>query len=244
MNHSLSLFVFDFAAGFDDFGVNAFYDFSADFKCLFDFDFGSSFDCFSNFEGSLVSSEIPDDESVGARSGDSGPLCQRRSIQRTNRAYHVESVTESAWFWYFTRPGMTRDLTHELSVSDRFGHFRHYFCMPLRKVEEVTDLLITRGYVPYPRTRCRQHEFRKRIELLVMSSLYLLGTVASFRACQPMCFIARRSANFIICFSMQSSTCVMSRYSCRGILGIWQRLRSVIMRSVYLVVVGHWMSFT
>ena len=30
MNHSLSLFVFDFAAGFDDFGVNAFYDFGAD----------------------------------------------------------------------------------------------------------------------------------------------------------------------------------------------------------------------
>ncbi len=30
MNHSSSLFVFDFAAGFDDFGVDAFYDFGAD----------------------------------------------------------------------------------------------------------------------------------------------------------------------------------------------------------------------
>ncbi len=56
MNHSSSLFVFDFAAGFNDFGVDAFYDFGADFEHLFDFDFGSSFDCFSNFEGSLVSS--------------------------------------------------------------------------------------------------------------------------------------------------------------------------------------------
>jgi len=189
MNHSSSQFVFDFAAGFNDFGVDAFHDFGADFERLFDFDFGSSFDCFSNFEAYLVSSEIPDDESVGAWSGDSGPPCQRRRIQRTNHAYHVESVTESAWFRYFTRPGMKRDLTHELSVSDRFGHFRH-FRMPLRKVEELTDLLITRGYVPYPRTRCRQHEFRERTELLVMSSLYLLGTGASFRACQPMCSIA------------------------------------------------------
>ena len=149
MNHSSSQFVFDFATGFDDFGVDAFYDFGADFERLFDFNFGSSFDCFSNFEGSLVSSEIPDDESVGAWSGDSGPPCQRRRIRRTNRAYCVESVTKSAWFWYFTRPGMTRDLTHELSVSDRFGHFRHYFRMPLRKVDELTDLLITCGYVTY-----------------------------------------------------------------------------------------------
>ena len=44
--------------------------------------------------------------------------------------------------------------------------------------------------IPYPRTRCRQHEFCKRTKLLVMSSLFLLGTGASFRACQPMCSIA------------------------------------------------------
>ncbi len=43
-----------------------------------------------------MSSEIPDDESVGAWSGDSGPPRQRRRIRRTNRAYRVESVTESA----------------------------------------------------------------------------------------------------------------------------------------------------
>jgi hypothetical protein len=43
---------------------------------------------------------------------------------------------------YFTCPGMTRELTHELSASDRFGHFHHYFRMPLWKVEELADLLI------------------------------------------------------------------------------------------------------
>ena len=75
------VFIFDFATGFDDFGVDAFYDFGADFKHLFDFDFGSSFDwCLSNFEGSSVSSEIPDDESVGAWSGGSGPPRQRSHI--------------------------------------------------------------------------------------------------------------------------------------------------------------------
>ena len=100
MDPSLSLFDVNFPAGFNDFGVKAFYDFGADFERLFDFDFGSLFYCFSNFEGSLVSSEIADDESVGAWSGGSGPPRQRRRIRRTNRVYCVESVTKSAWFWY------------------------------------------------------------------------------------------------------------------------------------------------
>jgi hypothetical protein len=85
---------------------------------------------------------------------------------------------------------MTRELTHELSASNRFGHFHHYFCMPLWKVEELADLLIRRGYVPLPRTRFRQAEFRERTELLVMSLLYLLATGAAFRSCQPLCSIS------------------------------------------------------
>ncbi len=31
---------------------------------------------------------------------------------------------------YFTRPGLTQEITHELSSSDRFGEFQHWFCMP------------------------------------------------------------------------------------------------------------------
>jgi hypothetical protein len=104
--------------------------------------------------------------------------------------YRIESVAESAWFRYFNRPGMTRELTHELSASDRFGHFWHYFRMSLWKVEELCDLLIIRVYIPLPRTRFFQEEFRERTELLVMSSLYLLGTGASFQACQLLCYIS------------------------------------------------------
>ena len=37
---------------------------------------------------------------------------------------------------------MTRDLTHELSSSDRVDKFCHYFCMPLSKVEALTDTLL------------------------------------------------------------------------------------------------------
>jgi hypothetical protein len=28
-----------------------------------------------------------------------------------------------SWYRNFLRPGMTRDLTHELSTSDRYGEF-------------------------------------------------------------------------------------------------------------------------
>ncbi len=42
---------------------------------------------------------------------------------------------------------MTRDLTHELSLVNRYGKFRHWFCMPLSKVEALTDILIVRGYI-------------------------------------------------------------------------------------------------
>ena len=190
MDLASSIFDYDFGTGFDDYGIGAFDDFGADFQRAFDFDFGTTFDAgFSNFEGS-VTAEF-DDESIGDWSGGSGrPRQTRRRVRRANRVYRIESVTESAWFRYFTRPGMTRELTHELSASDRFGHFRHYFRMPLWKVEELADLLIRCGYVPLPRTRFRQAEFRERTELLVMSSLYLLGTGVAFRACQPLCSIS------------------------------------------------------
>ncbi len=113
-----------------------------------------------------------------------------RCVRRPTRHHRIESVHESAWYRYFTCPGMTRELTHELSASDRYSQFRHFFRMPLWKVEELTSLLIERVYVPFPRSRSRQVEFHERTELLVMSSLYLLGTGSGFRSCQPLCSIS------------------------------------------------------
>jgi hypothetical protein len=83
-----------------------------------------------------------------------------------------------------------RDLAHELSTSDQFGHFHHYFCMPLSKVEELINLLIIRGNIPFPQTKSQQAEFHEHTELLVMCSLYLLGTGTVFWACQPLCSIS------------------------------------------------------
>jgi hypothetical protein len=63
--------------------------------------------------------------------------------------------------------------------------------MPLSKVEDLTNILIDRGYIIPPRPhRCRA-VFRERSELLVMSALYILGSGASSRSCKPLCGISR-----------------------------------------------------
>ncbi len=89
----------------------------------------------------------------------------------------------------FLRPGMTRDLTHELLASDKFGEFCNWFRMPLSKVEELTDFFINRGYLKPARSLLRRSEFRERSELF-NTALYHLGTGVSFRTCQALCNIS------------------------------------------------------
>jgi hypothetical protein len=62
--------------------------------------------------------------------------------------------------------------------------------MPLAKVEELTNILIHRGYIKLPRSHWRRAVFREHSELLVMSVLYLLGMVAAFCSCKPLCGIS------------------------------------------------------
>jgi hypothetical protein len=90
MDLSSSIFDFDFGAGFDDFGIEAFDDFGAEFQQAFDFDSGTAFDAgFSNFEGSVTAKF--DDESVGDWSGGSGRPRQRRRVRLANRVYRIAS---------------------------------------------------------------------------------------------------------------------------------------------------------
>jgi hypothetical protein len=114
----------------------------------------------------------------------------RRKQRCPNRLYRKESVKLSGWYRNFLRPGMTRDLTHEVSSSDRYGEFRSLFRMPLSKVEELTDIFISRGYIEVPRSLKFREEFRERAELLVMSALYRLGNGQPFRQCRSMCNIS------------------------------------------------------
>ena len=103
----------DFGAGFGDFG-----------------DFGD----FNNVDNLVDvfdedSYDFMDDRAV-LRMDERHLLGSRRRTQRSNRLYRIESVKTSMWYKRFTEEGPTRDLTHELLSSDRYGAFRHYFSMP------------------------------------------------------------------------------------------------------------------
>ena len=113
-----------------------------------------------------------------------------RKKRRPNRQFRKKSVKQSCWYREFLRPGITRDLTHELSTSDRFGEFRNWFRMPLSKIEELTDIFINREYIKPARSLRYRAEFRERSELFIMTALYRLGTGASFRTCPALCNIS------------------------------------------------------
>jgi len=115
---------------------------------------------------------------------------RRRRKRRGSRMYRKESVLLSPWYVNFLRPGVTRELTHELSSSDRFGEFRSLFRMKLEKVEELTNILVERDFITVPRSLKFRHEFRERSELLVMTALFRLGNGNSYRQCRSNTYIS------------------------------------------------------
>jgi hypothetical protein len=174
-NDFSSEFQFDCAFGFDG---------------EFDFGFGGDFNFLSAHDSGFGGSPLGDDQfeydgvSIDHSIEDYVAFRRhcRRHIHRTNHHFRIESVKKSCWYLQFLKPGITREITHELSSSDRYGDFCHYFRMPLFKVEELTSLLIRRGYIEQPRSHFRRGEYRERSEILVMSALYVLGNGASFRS--------------------------------------------------------------
>ena len=104
--------------------------FFATFDFLSDFfppvDFGGGF-LFDQPFGGSSSYGAYDDDSCSFSVESSVSRCRRRRRtrrpRRPSRCYRRESVLNSSWYRSFLRPGMTRDLTHELSASDRFGEF-------------------------------------------------------------------------------------------------------------------------
>ena len=104
----------------------------------FSVDFSSeSFD-FGRFElpgGSLFSFRSYENEyddasssfSVKSYVGVRNRNCCSRKKRCPNRQFCKKSVKESCWYREFLRPGITRDMTHELSTLDGFGEFCNWF---------------------------------------------------------------------------------------------------------------------
>jgi len=114
------------------------FDFLSEFLLAIDFEKGFRFDEPFNFDDSgdgismITTGGSP---SYGAYDDDSCSFSVKSSVRlrrrrrhckrcSPNRLYRKESVKLSSWYRNFLWPGMTRDLTHELSTSDRFGESR------------------------------------------------------------------------------------------------------------------------
>jgi hypothetical protein len=78
------------------------------------------------------------------------------------------------------RISTTPEITRKHSNSNHCGEFQHWFCMPFRKVEELTNILIDHDYINSPRSHRRRAVFRERSEFLVISRQYLLGKGDAF----------------------------------------------------------------
>ena len=84
--------------------------------------------------------------------------------------------------------------------------------MPLSKVETLTNTLIDGGYIKLPRAIFCRAEFHERSELLVMSSLYLLGTGAAFRSCQSLCSISTSEVRSFFFVFIKAHYAMKDRY--------------------------------
>ncbi len=66
------------------------------------------------------------------------------------------------WYLNYLKAGAVRDLSYyKLSASNRFGEFRHWFHMPLFKVEQLTGILIMNGCITEPRSLICRAEYRE-----------------------------------------------------------------------------------
>ena len=161
----------------------------------FSFDFGADFSRFDesgdDSSGSYEYDGVSCGFSVeGFAAGHRRRRRRRRPCRPNRHDYRIQSVLTSCWYVNFLKPGETRDMTHDLSLSDRFGEFRHWFRMSLAKVEELTGRLVARGFIRRPRSLYRRAEFFERAELLVMSALYILGHGAHFRSLRALTHIS------------------------------------------------------
>ena len=118
-------------------------DFSSELQAAFDFGGfelpGGSLFSFGSYENEYddASFSFSVESYVGVRNRNR----RSRKKRRPNRQFRKKSVKKSCWYREFLRPGITRDMTHELSTSDRFGEFRNWlFQMPLSKIKELTDI--------------------------------------------------------------------------------------------------------
>jgi hypothetical protein len=159
-----------------------------------DVDFGADFTFEDAFDFASIGSGSFKYDNVSCEFSDECMLrLQRRIHQKkhvANRTYHFENIKRSCWCQYFTRHRRTQESMHELSSSNHFGDFHLWCCMPMAKIEVLTNISIDHGYNVPPRSHWQRVVFCEHLELVVMSALHLLAKGAAFCSCKVLCSIS------------------------------------------------------
>jgi hypothetical protein len=125
------LSLFDVLSGFQE---------DSEFTPNFDFigtDFGADFTFEDAFDINSIDSGAFEYNNISCEFSVKSVWRQRQRNRRKrhkNRVFCKENVKKSCWYWYFTRPGLTRKITHNLSSSDCLGNFVSGFACPLERL--------------------------------------------------------------------------------------------------------------
>jgi hypothetical protein len=139
------------------------YDFANEYQDLMNFD--EDLDFVHGAEFTFESEDTGGSEGTSIASIDTEARPPRLRYPHARRPKHhliFCSVKTSCWYVNYLKPGAVWDLTYDLSTSDRFGELRHWFRMPLFKVDQLTEMLMMNGCITEPRSLRRRDEFRER----------------------------------------------------------------------------------
>ena len=142
------------------------YDFAKEYQDLMILDEDLNFGDYAEFAFESESKDTGGSEGTSIASVDTVARPPRRRypcVRRPKRHLIFRSVKTSCWYLNYLKPGAAGNLTYELSASDRFGEFHHWFRMPLVKVDQLTEILKMNGCITKPRSLCCRAEFSKKI---------------------------------------------------------------------------------
>lgn len=105
---------------------------------------------------------------------------ERRPREPNQFDYQFGDVFEANWYRKFLHPDV-RERTYIESERDRYGQFRSLFRVPLKKVDDLVNLFLEKGWIRYTKHCGNDAQLRVKAQLLILATLNVLGHHSPFR---------------------------------------------------------------
>ena len=106
------------------------------------------------------------------------PIWERRNRRANTFGYKFGNIYHSNYYCKFLQPSICAQIYEQ--SHNRSSTFRSLFRMPLSKIDYLTDLFISRGWVTYTH-RCREPQKLFDRTQILMTSLEHMGNRRPFR---------------------------------------------------------------